>query len=102
MNNAPFTHCAGCCHYYNGVCNSIEKCEYQVGEMYKPLSNEDLIKVDMDFLLYEKDEEKTVEQVMKLVKEAVYDYCSEFVGSAVWRAIVKHLDDNDIEVQDEQ
>ena len=98
MINAPFTHCAGCCNYYNGICNSLDKCPYQVAEMYKPLSKEDLKKIDMNFLLYEK-EEATVEQVMKLVKEAVYDYCSDFVGGAVWRAIVRHLDDNDIEVK---
>lgn len=27
MINAPFTHCAGCCHYYNGICNNLEKCQ---------------------------------------------------------------------------
>lgn len=44
MINAPFTHCAGCCHYYNGVCNSLEKCPYQVAEMHTTLSREKEIK----------------------------------------------------------
>lgn len=100
MINAPFTHCAGCCHYYNGICNSLDKCPYQVGVCYSTVSNEDLVKIDMGSVLY-KEKEKTVEQVVQLVKEAVFDYCSDFVGGAVWRAIVRHLDDNGIEVEDE-
>lgn len=99
MINAPFTHCAGCCHYYNGICNSLGKCPHQVGVCCATVPNEDLAKIDMGFVLCKEKEEKTVEQVMQLVKEAVYDYCSEFVGGAVWRAIVKHLDDNGIGVE---
>ena len=98
MINAPFTHCAGCCHYYNGICNSLEKCPHQVGVCYAFVSNDDLAKIDTSLVLCKEKDKKSV---MQLVQEDVYDYCSDFVGGAVWRAIVRHLEDNGIEVEDD-
>lgn len=39
QSNAPFTHCAGCGHYYNGICNRAEETPCQFAGESQPKSD---------------------------------------------------------------
>ena len=73
MINAPFTHCAGCCNYYNGVCNSIEKCPHQGGvvQVFDMVGeHEDIVPQSLVMPKIEINEMSMVDMLNKAIEES--------------------------------
>lgn len=75
MINAPFTHCAGCCNYYNGICNSIEKCPYQSDKSVEKFPNwEKVFGKPMQEKAVNKDFEKAFWNTRQYIRDLFQDY----------------------------